>query len=72
VTGIVNNSSLGEETTADDILGSIGYAEATARIMGVPLIGHTYIPDITGQFSGDPRFGGLTLIPMRRATKALF
>ena len=72
VTGIVNNSSLGEETTADDILGSIGYAEATARIMGVPLIGHTYIPDITGQLSDDPRFGGLTLIPMRRATKALF
>ena len=72
VTGIVNCSSLGEETTAEDILGSVAYAESVARLMGVPLAGHAYIPDITGDLSDDPRFEGLTLIPMMRATKSLF
>ncbi len=72
VTGVVNDSSLGEETAAEDILRSVPYAEETARLMGVPLLGHAYIPDITGDLSDDPRFEGLTLIPMTRATKALF
>ena len=72
VTAIVNDSSLGEETTAEDILGSVAYAEEVARLAGVPLAGHAYIPDITGDLSDDPRFGGLTLIPMIRATKTLF
>ena len=72
VTGIVNNSSLGGETTADDILASVAYAEEVARIAGVPLIGHSYIPEITGDLSADPGFADLPLIPMRQATKALF
>ncbi|MBQ7474558.1 MAG: ParA family protein [Clostridia bacterium] len=72
VTGIINNSSLGAETTADDILASVGYAERTAEIVGVPLIGHSYIPGIAGDLSSDPRFSGLTLIPLRQATRALF
>ena len=72
VTGIVNNSSLGEETSPEDILGSVPYAEEIARLLEVPLVGHAFIPEITGDLSEDRRFTGLTLIPMKRATKSLF
>lgn len=37
-TGIINNTNLGEETTADVVLGSIPYAEATAKLSGLPLV----------------------------------
>ena len=36
-TGIVNNSNLGAETTAEDILGSLRYAEEVARLSGLPI-----------------------------------
>ena len=36
-TGIVNNSNLGAETTPEDILGSLGYAEEVARLSGLPV-----------------------------------
>ena len=36
-TGIVNNTNLGAQTTAETVLGSAGYADAVARLMGVPV-----------------------------------
>lgn len=36
-TGLVNNSNLGEETTAEDILASLSYAEEVSRLTGLPL-----------------------------------
>lgn len=36
-TGIVNNSNLGEETTAEDVLSSLAYAEDVARLTGLPI-----------------------------------
>ena len=36
-TGIVNNSNLGADTTAEDVLGSIPYAEAVQRKTGLPI-----------------------------------
>lgn len=36
-TGIVNNSNLGEETTAEDVLNSSEYAEAVSEITGLPI-----------------------------------
>lgn len=36
-TGIVNNSNLGEETTAEDVLGSISYAEEFSKASGLPI-----------------------------------
>ena len=36
-TAIVNNSNLGDETTAEDVLGSVGYADAVAQETGLPL-----------------------------------
>lgn len=36
-TGIVNNSNLGEETTAEDVISSLAYAEDVARLTGLPI-----------------------------------
>ena len=36
-TAIVNNSNLGDETTAGDVLGSVEYAKAVAEATGLPL-----------------------------------
>lgn len=36
-TAIVNNSNLGDETTAEDVLGSLGYADAVAEAAGLPI-----------------------------------
>lgn len=36
-TAIVNNSNLGEETTADDVLNSVSYAEEISRLTGLPV-----------------------------------
>lgn len=36
-TAIVNNSNLGDETTADDILNSVKYAEEVSEATGLPL-----------------------------------
>ena len=37
-TGIVNNSNLGAETTAEDVLGSLPFAEEVARRSGLPVV----------------------------------
>ena len=37
-TGLVNNSNLGEETTADDVLSSMKYADEVAKATGLPLV----------------------------------
>ena len=36
-TAIVNNSNLGEETTAEDVLSSMGYADEICTLTGLPL-----------------------------------
>jgi hypothetical protein len=36
-TGIVNNTNLGEETTAEDVLASLPFAEALSRESGLPV-----------------------------------
>ncbi|MCQ2538424.1 MAG: hypothetical protein MJ124_08490 [Lachnospiraceae bacterium] len=36
-TGIVNDSNLGEETTAEDVLMSVPYAEEISKIAGIPV-----------------------------------
>ena len=37
-TGIVNNSNLGEETTAQTVLSSVPYAEEISRVSGLPVV----------------------------------
>ena len=36
-TGIVNNTNLGQKTTAETVLSSVPYAEEVARLMGLPV-----------------------------------
>ena len=37
-TGIVNNSNLGTETTPDDVLKSVGYADEISDLTGLPVV----------------------------------
>lgn len=48
-TGIINNSNLGKETTADIILKSIPYAEEIAEKAYLPLAGNVYRKDLNMQ-----------------------
>ena len=41
-TGLVNNSNLGEETTADDVLNSLEYANGVSKATGLALIATTF------------------------------
>ncbi len=48
-TGIINNSNLGDETTAEDILGSISYAEEIAKASALPIKMTTVKEDLYDQ-----------------------
>lgn len=37
-TGVVNNSNLGAETTAQDVLSSVSYAQSVCALAGLPLV----------------------------------
>lgn len=45
-TGLINNSNLGEETTAADVLGSVTYANEVANATGLPLVMTTVKDDL--------------------------
>lgn len=51
-TGIVNNSNIGEETTAEDVLGSVPYAEAVAAAAGLPVKMTTVLERLCPQLEG--------------------
>ncbi len=74
-TGIVNNSSLGSETTTGDIVDSEAYAHRCAECCGLPLLFHSYYSDLVPglpeafQAAG---YGEEILFPMRNVTRKLF
>ena len=51
-TGSINNSNLGAETGAEDILSSIGYAEELSRISGLPVAAVTVKEDLYEELKG--------------------
>lgn len=51
-TGIVNDSNLGEETTAEDVLGSTAYADEIANLAGIPIRFTTVTKNIYNEVSG--------------------
>ncbi len=51
-TGIVNNSNLGELTTADDVLGSISYADEVSKLSGLPVVFTTVMESLGAELSG--------------------
>ena len=58
-TAIVNNSNLGKETTAEDVLASVSYAEKMAKDTGLPLLLTTVREDLLPELRGkiDPLMG---------------
>lgn len=54
VTGIVNNSNLGSQTTAQDIENAIGYGLDVAALAGVPVITVTARRDLASQMTTHP------------------
>jgi len=74
-TGIINNSSLGAETRAEDILESVQYAHECARLTTLPLLGHAYCPEYvpdTPELFARSGLDGEVLIPIVNATKKLY
>lgn len=51
-TGLVNNSNIGSETTADDVLASVAYAEETSRLSGLPVVMTTVSESIAPALEG--------------------
>lgn len=56
-TGIVNNSSLGEETTADSVRSTFEKAERLSLLAGVPVVMTTVREDLAGAFDDETVFG---------------
>lgn len=51
-TAIVNNSNLGKETTTEDVLASVPYAEKMAKDTGLPLLLTTVREDLLPELKG--------------------
>lgn len=51
-TGIVNNSNLGRETTAEHVLSSVPYAEEVARLSGLPIVMTTAEENVAKELDG--------------------
>ena len=51
-TGIVNNSNIGEETTADSVLKSVEYAEEVSQLTGLDIKMTTIKEELVGELAG--------------------
>ncbi len=51
-TGIINNSNLGNETTADDVLNSLNYAEEISRVANLPVVMTTVMSELFDALDG--------------------
>lgn len=72
---LLNNSSLGAETTAEDIFNSIEYSEKCSKLCSLPLMGHTYCADIVTDvpaYFENHGYASDDLIPIKNITKKLF
>lgn len=74
-TKIINNSSLGAETTAEDVADSVEYARECAAKCGLPLVCHAYCPEYAPDTPDVFRRRGYAdepLFAIRNVTKRLF
>lgn len=51
-TGLVNNSNLGEETTAEDVLTSMEYADSVSKASGLPVVMTSVKEDLFNELNG--------------------
>ncbi len=66
-TGLVNNSNLGEETTAQDVLDSVDYAQRVSEACGLPLVATTIKEELYDELKGKID----NLFPMKLQDKIL-
>ena len=66
-TGLVNNTNLGKETTAEDVLESVKYAEECAKLCGVPVKMTTVEESLAGELEG--KIANLMPVTIRRKYK---
>lgn len=74
-TAVVNNSSIGLETTAEDILASVEWAHECAKACGLPLAFHSYYAELNPtlpELFADAGLEDEMLLPMENVTKKLF
>lgn len=67
-TAIVNNSSIGTETTYDDVISSLEYAHKVSELCNLPLLFTSYYSDLIGDINVE----GERFFPMKNVTKQLF
>ena len=60
-TGLVNNTNLGAETTAEDVLASLPYAKEVSELSGLPIVATTVREDLTKKLDGKIE----NLLPLR-------
>ena len=51
-TGIINNSNLARETSAEDVLASLPYAEEVSRLSGLPIVCTTVTEELYDELCG--------------------
>ena len=66
-TGLVNNSNLGEETTEDDVISSMSYAEEVSKATGLPIVATTVKEELFDKLNGKIP----NLFPMKLQDKIL-
>ncbi len=55
-TGIINNPNLGADTTAEDVLSSVGYAERLSELSGLPVVFTAVKEELCGEIRDIPIF----------------
>ena len=60
-TGLVNNTNLGAETTAEDVLASLPYAKEVSELSGLPIVATTVREDLAQELKGKIE----NLLPLR-------
>ncbi len=66
-TGLINNSNLGEQTTADDVIKSLEFANEVSRLSGLPVVATTVCEKIYNELDGKID----NLMPLNLQTKLI-
>lgn len=67
-TALVNNSSIGTETTKEDVVASIDYAKKVSDLCNIPLLFTSYYEELLGKLE----YNGERFFPMKNVTKQIF
>lgn len=74
-TAVLNNSSIGVETVAEDVVASVPYARRVAKLAGLPYLGTAYYEELRSDLPEKMTAAGFAdepLFPMRDVTRRLY